>query len=201
LNTAKKPEDLSSSLTNFQPLDKVDKYEKIQHNGDTISMLNIEEGGYSFTYINSLEMLQAVFGYLPAVKAEQYEDVSRVINKRAREKSGESEMSATEAELVKAVNNIREYIPMISLEYFDSYEESVVFRAEIRVLWEDELVPFVGKDLKENFDKIQEICQKINIKYLDVLEKHKNMTPEEAEQARNMSVGNQSQLIKNILNK
>lgn len=122
--------DTKANLRRFQdmlrmnPVDQVNKYKKIQKNGEYLSLLNTN-GAYELKYFSSLEMLQLLFGYLPPRKKEEYETVQREHKKIFASK----EMEASKQELI---NSIRETRGLLHGGLFQTSEEVGKFTSQLK---------------------------------------------------------------------
>lgn len=206
LDKAANPEELSSILNNFKVLDQVDKYKKIEHNGDTISLLNVKDHNYSFTYLNSLETLQTIFGYLPAVKPEQYEGVSKKIKARELERKGDSGEIEREEKLLSAVRDITENFTLTKTIEFDSFADRLQFISDVEVVFY-QMRDLVRANVTGNYDEILELCNIINGKYIDMFEKdraNKNslgLSQEELDRIKSLDPAAQASAINKVIKK
>ena len=74
---------LADGLNN-NPSNYVKKYKKIEQNGESLSFLRDKiddnDAGYEWYYLSSLEMVQLLFGHLPALSSTDYTQVEKNIS-------------------------------------------------------------------------------------------------------------------------
>lgn len=201
LTKAKNPADLTSLISNFKPLDHVEKYKKIQHNGDVVSLLNVQEKDYKLTYLNSLEVLQTIFGYLPALKTEHYGKVEAAVKKRETKKYGVENENNVDSRLAKLVGKIIENIRIIDADFFNGLEDYDAFIAPVREL-HGKLEEFANQDLNDNVEAIESTCQEINDLFMVQIDKFKesnNMSAAEISAAKELDTAGQAEFINQVL--
>ena len=197
---AKSANDLNSALNSFD-ISKVKKYKTIKsQTGDFITMLS-KDSGYSLQYINSLEVLQSMFGYLPPVKKETLGDFQKYSEQRKRRESGITEENEELLEIKKAVKMILENLSLLPMSIFN--EMSV---ADVSAIQKDIIKPNVEvlqQFSVDNYDyaKMIESAQNINNFILDMLKKLRMISEEEAENIAGQDIGDAAEAINQILNK
>lgn len=197
---AKSANDLNSALNSFD-ISKVKKYKTIKsQTGDFITMLS-KDSGYSLQYINSLEVLQSMFGYLPPVKKETLGDFQKYSEQRKRRESGITQENEELLEIKKAVKMILENLSLLPMSIFN--EMSV---ADVSAIQKDIIKPNVEvlqQFSVDNYDyaKMIESAQNINNFILDMLKKLRMISEEEAENIAGQDIGDAAEAINQILNK
>ncbi len=176
-------------MISFNPVNTVEKYKKIERNGDYISLLNTN-GEYEYDYISSLETLQLLFGYLPPRKKEDYE---RIL-KRQKEDSNEKEVDVRKREML---NSIRENREALSAALFETASDAQDFFEEILKLKLSD-GEFIENSSEEDFlietDKFNEML-------LGVIFRAGKISEEDLKSAQAMSPEAKSEFIRSLLNK
>lgn len=118
------------NLINIDPITIVDKYKKIDQNGDMVSLLNTR-GQYHLEYFSSLETLQLLFGYLPPKTREQYENIQAVHEKQQR--SG-IEVSQLEQQRLEKIDFIRQVLDVLKSDrsFFADSAEIKSFSEQVK---------------------------------------------------------------------
>ena len=121
------------TLTKFKdaigknPIDMVNKYKKIESNGDYYSMLNTKDpkNKHVLHYFSDMEMMQLIYGYLPARRKGEYSGLS----KRIKENVGDQEK---ETRLENLAQKLGEIVGAIDGSYFKTSGEVNIFIEEIK---------------------------------------------------------------------
>ncbi|TAK96486.1 hypothetical protein EPO05_01760 [Patescibacteria group bacterium] len=154
-----------SAAMDFDPVTgkagkRVEKYKKIQQNGESISLLNVEGGGYHLEYFSSVEMLQLLFGYLPARRQAEYKSIGEVIRKEKRSAKAHEDLSPEEVARYKDMFvTMGEIIDGMNGSYWKTAAEVTEFRNMLRSFRLRELSekmktdPMAAEELVEEIDK------------------------------------------------
>lgn len=98
-------ETLVKKTNTFDPTKSVDKYERVEINGDYVSMLRSDGGdsGYVMRYYSPLESTQLMFGFLPPRRLEDYQKIAAT--KSREEEAGRPEIEKAQ-KLMDALDEI-----------------------------------------------------------------------------------------------
>lgn len=177
-------------MMGFSPVEAIDKYKKIQKNGDYAFLLNTE-GKYKYEYFSSLETLQLLYGYLPP---RQKEDYASIKNKQ-KEIMGDEEQDERREELIESLNEIKN---LLSADLFKTTEQAEKIRDAVyglRISDKDKK-PVSDLSAEEFFAEVV----KFNEIMLEFLIEIKKISDEEYEEALGIDSDQQVEFIKDILN-
>ena len=178
-------------MMKFDPIKGIDKYKKIQKNGDYVSLLNTK-GEYKYEYFSSLETVQLLFGYLPPRKSGDYE----VVADKQKEIFGDREKEMRKKELIESLKEIKD---LLSPDLFKTSGQAIQIRDAIYAL---HISDEKGKPVEDlNDDEFFSEVDKFNNIMLDFLNDIKAISDGEFEQASAMDVDGKVKFIKNKLKK
>lgn len=118
------------NLIHIDPITTVNKYKKIDQNGDMVSLLNTK-GQYHLEYFSSLETLQMLFGYLPPKTKKQYENIQAIHEERQRSSADQSQL---EKQRLEKISFIKEVTGVLSSDraFFNKSEEIKSFAEQVK---------------------------------------------------------------------
>ncbi len=172
---------------NFDPITAVDKYKKIQKNGEYVSLLNTG-GNYKLEYFSSMETLQLLFGYLPPRKKADYEAIS----KKQKELMGAGEMDAKKRELLESIKEIGTAILDINLYPTAQDARELTEKLKQFKLNDPEVINMSDEEFFERVDGYHNVM-------LEFLHKIDKISDEELAKAQTMNTNEKSEFIKGIL--
>ncbi len=173
----------------FDPISSVDKYKKIEKNGEYVSLLNTE-GQYTLEYFNSFETLQLLFGYLPPRKKEDYEAISQ----KQKELAGAEEIDASKRELLESIKEIKD---ALTIDLFPTAEDARNLLGKIRQFKISE-PEFLKNSSDEEFFAEVDGFHNVMLEFLHGTGK---ISDEDLERAQGMSPTEKSEFIKGVLGK
>jgi hypothetical protein len=133
--------DFVKAMTEFKPLTTVPKYIRMEENGAYYSLAKPED--YQLTYIPSLEVMQMIYGYLPARKEAAYEGLRGTEAWKASEKKkleGDKELIKLNAMRSKVARFEKRWVEFYENEDWTRYEKMT--SAQSTQLTEDLFVKF-----------------------------------------------------------
>jgi len=116
-------------MNSFKPLAEVPKYQKIEQNGDMAALLDTK-GEYEYTYISSPEIIQLVYGHLPARKYSEYERLQALADREKIRVASVEEQDEDLLELIEELPGIIESVaalafPHMSTEAMEAFSEKL----------------------------------------------------------------------------
>jgi len=179
------------NLMGFDPIAGINKYKKIDINGEYYPMLDIKDD-YEYAYLSSYEVMQLVFGYLPPRKVEEYQAMQKDIE--AIESGNEVEKKREEL-----LNDIKEIVDNLTEDSFDTMAEVETIQDKALVYIEKiENNEFLSNASDEDFWKQVEGLADVLIEFL---QSESKISEEDAEKLKSMDAAEKIKLVKDILKK